>query len=227
MKKLFFITLLFILKTISVNAQEFNYGLMAGFSFVNLSFRDISKNTSCNVSSRSIGGYQINGFVSFKSDSWWEISLEPGFVMKGGHLALNYRKEPIYFGYMATKNYSNVELPILLNTYINSKFYFSTGFVFDFLAASETDDSMTSNGYVDWTSPKLPKMEKRFNSSAILGISYVLSDLLDIGAKYQIGLNSLMRVDLLGAIESTYQLPEVYSSIYSNCLQLSIKYKIN
>lgn len=228
MKGVLTIALLIVLKsTISIEAQEIKYGFMAGLCLPNLSLRNVSKNESYSATSSLITTYHINGFVTLRSDSWWEVSIEPGFIMKGGHLNFRYTNNPDPFYYWVEKHYSIVELPILWNAHLNQKFYLSTGLGFDYIAAIKNDQSWVAMGTNHSIGTILPDIEKRFNCSAIVGISYDLSDLLDIGIRYQLGLTRLMRVDLIDAINYPYSHPAAQSSIYSNCLQLSLKYKIN
>lgn len=217
----------------SLHAQETKYGLIAGVGFPSFSFSSIY-DSKCEIESSAISAFHINGFVSFKSDSWWEISLEPGFNQKGGRVNFTYRHESgLINNINARKKYNTMELPVLFNSYLSSKLYLSTGLNVILFSSYEYEQ--------DWTASKpnnstantisvqnlLPTNEKRLNCAGIIGLSYQLTDLLDISARYQIGLTKILHVDLLSSLITNVNLPIAYTTITCNELQLSLKYKIN
>ena len=212
---------------ICVGAQEIKYGFIAGLCSSGYSLRNSSINDGYSVSASNDYTYHINGFVTLKSDSWWGISIEPGYKENSGFLRFEYNISPHQFSYSVTKQYSTVELPILWNAYLNHHFYTSTGLGFEYIVKTTYDDFwQISNSYYS-VGTILPDVENKFNCSAILGISYNLSDLLDIGVRYDLGLTRLMRVDLVDAMNYPYRHPAALNSFYINCLQISVKYKIN
>ena len=221
------VTMIIISLRICVEAQELKFGFMAGLCLPSYSLRNSSKSEGYSMSSSMINTYHINGFVTLLSDSWWGISVEPGYIVKGGHLNFGYNIDPHQFSYWVEKKYSIIELPILWNAYLRHKFYVSAGLGFDYIIKNTNDQFgiIYNSSYTFGTI--LPDVENKLNCSAILGISYNISDLIDIGARYQLGLTRLMRVELIDAINYPYNHPAALNSFFNDCLQISLKYKIN
>ncbi len=228
-----FALLLALCSSFSLDAQETKYGLIAGVGFPSFSISNVN-DSRCKIETSAISAFHINGFVSFKSDSWWEISLEPGFNQKGGRVDFTYKHESgLINNIKARKKYDTMELPLLLNSYLSSKFYLTTGLNVIFFTSYDYDQDWLSskpdNSAVNTVSVQnlLPTNERRFNCSGIFGLSYQLNDLLDISARYQIGLTKILHVDLLNSLVTNVNLPTVYTSLTCNELQLSLRYKIN
>jgi len=226
---------LFLALSLSFNlsAQNTKYGLIAGFAFPSFSINNVNDDR-CEIETSAISGFHINGFVSFKSNSWWEISLEPGFNQKGGRVNFTFRHESgLINNIKAEKKYDTVELPVLLNSYISSKFYLSSGINLIFYTDKVYDQNWKSSSpmgnsvYTISTRNLLPDDEKRFNCAGVVGLSYQLSDLLDLSVRYQLGVNNIMQIDLLNAFVFNTNLPTAYCSVYCNSFQLSLKCKIN
>jgi hypothetical protein len=204
-----------LLLTICARAQELKYGIMAGLDLASISMTNASGN-GFNSVSNSKTTYHINGILEFKSDSWWGISLEPGFIKKGGGLDFTYSNGYNKISSMNSRVYSNIDLPVLLNVDLNKKFYLSTGLGLDY-TLSTTDEN-------HWRAVVLPNyeilpiMDNKFSCSAILGLSYKLNETFNVSIRYNLGLTRLARANLVDGVNN---------SIYSNCSQLSLKYYIN
>jgi len=224
---LLIVSLIIISFRISVEAQEIKYGFTAGLGSSGYSLRNSSTIDGYNVSTSNEHTYHINGFVTLKSDSWWGISLEPGYKENGAFIYFEYNIDPHQFSYSVTKKYSIVELPILWNAYLNHHFYTSTGLGFDYIVKTKYEDFWSLVNPTYTFGKILPNVENKFNCSAILGISYKLSTFFDISVRYNLGLTRLMRVDLVDAINYPYKHPAALNSFYINSLQISLKYKLN
>lgn|GEM_PF-2050095 len=227
--------ILFLALSLSFNlyAQNIKYGLVAGIAYPSLSIRNVNDDR-CEIETSAISAFHINGFVSFKSNSWWEISLEPGYNQKGGRVNFTFRHESgLINNIKANKKYDTVELPILLNSYISSKFYLSSGINLILYTDTDYDQNWQSSNpmgnsvYTISTRNLLPNYEKRLNCSGVFGLSYQLTDVLDLSVRYQLGFTKIMQIDLLNAFVVNTNLPKAYCSVYCNSFQLSLKYKIN
>lgn len=219
--------------SVNLYSQNIKYGLIAGVAFPSFSLSKVS-DYRCDIKNSSFSAFHINGFISFKSDSWWEISLEPGFNQKGGRVNFKFSHESgLTNNINAKKKYDTVELPILLNSYISSKCYLSTGISIVFFTDYDYDQIWQSSSpmgnpiYTISTRTLLPNYEKRFNSSGVLGLSYQLTDFLDFSVRYQLGFSEIMRVDLLNSLVTNTNLQTAYTTMRCNSLQLSLKYKMN
>lgn len=201
--------------TICAKTQELKYGIMAGLDIASISITNTSRNYFSEDSNPTLTNH-LNGFLEFKSDNWWGIGLEPGFIKKGGGLDILYSN-----GYNKIKSnnsieYSNIQLPVILNIDLNKKFYLTTGLGLDY-----TISTSENNRYRTVTLPNyeiLPIMDNKFSSSAILGMSYRLNDTYDICIRYNLGLTKFVTVNFIDGVNN---------SIYGNSLQLSLKYNIN
>lgn len=228
MKRVLLIVFLIIISfRISVEAQEIKYGFTAGLGGSGYSLRNSSTKVGYSVRTSNEKTYHINGFVTLKSDSWWGISLEPGYKEKGAFIYFEYNIDPHGFYYSVTKNYSIIELPIVWNAYLNHHFYTSTGLGFEYIINTTYEDfwSISNSNYSVGTI--LPDVENKFNCSGIIGLNYKLSNLLDLGVIYNLGLTRLMRVDLVDAIGYPYRHPAALNSFYCNSWQITLKYKMN
>jgi hypothetical protein len=213
-----FITTL--LLTISARAQEVKYGIMAGPNLVSLS---ISNASGAGFHYENYSGitFSVNGVIEFRSDSWWGISLEPGYIKKGGLLDLTYSKDGYRFSSHNSRLYSNIELPVLLNIDLNSKFYLSAGLGLDYTLSSSINNQFRTIGVMTPGPPNyelLPNLDHKLSCCTILGISYKLNDIYDICLRYSFGLTKLASVNIIDNVKN---------SVYSNYLQLSLKYNID
>ena len=219
-----------LLLCVSTKAQELKYGIMAGLDLVNMSLTNASSDGFHYDSSSGIT-CNVNGIIGLKSDSWWEISLEPGFIKKGGLLDLTYSKGSNKFSSQNSRLYSNIDLPVLLNIDLNKTFYLSAGIGLDYTVSSSINNQYrgvatnykpagSTNSQSGNTLPHveiLPNLNNKLSCSAILGVSYKLSDAYDVCVRYGLGLTKLATVNFIG---------NVYNSAYSNYLQLALKYNI-
>ena len=217
---------------VGTKAQELKYSVMAGLNLVNMSLSNASSNGFHYDASPDITG-SFNAIIGFKSDDWWEISLEPGYIKKGGLLDLTYSNGSNKISSQNIRLYSNIDLPILLNIDLNRKFYLSAGIGLDYTISSSENNQFrvvplnyipagsTNNQYGTYALPNddiLPNLDNRISCSAILGVSYKLSDTYDVCLRYGLGLTKLATVNLVS---------NVNNSTYSNYLQLALKYNFN
>jgi len=217
---------------VSTKAQELKYSVMVGLNLVNMSLSNASSNGFHYDAYPDITG-SVNAIIGFKSDDWWEISLEPGYIKKGGVLDLTYSDGYNKISSQNSRDYSNIVLPILLNIDLNRKFYLSAGIGLDYTISSSKNNEFravplnyipagsTDNQYGIYTLPNddiLPNLNNKMSCSAILGVSYKLNDTYDVCLRYGLGLTKLATVNLISNINN---------STYSNYLQLALKYNIN
>ena len=215
MKKKMLIALLVLLFTICVKAQELKFGLMTGLNNTTFRISNVSGNSFSSVTINSAISYHINAVVEFRSDSWWGVTLEPGYIKKGGSLDLTYLKGSAIAYSQNSFEYANIQLPVLLNIYLGQKFYLSTGLSFDYSISSSDNNRYRALFIPNYEI--LPVMNNKLFCSAQLGISYELTKKYDIGIRYEYGLTKLVDVNLIKGLTN---------SVYQDCIQLSLKYNI-
>ena len=204
-----------LLLTVCAKAQQLKYGIMTGFDLSSLKMTNASGNGFSTVS-YSIITYHVNGILEFKSDSWWGISLEPGFRKKGGLLDVSYKYNSYVLSSNNSRQYSCIELPVVLNIDLNKKFYLSTGLGLDYIISSKDNNRFRAVPIPNYEI--LPVSGNKLSCFAIVGLSYKISDTSDVGIRYNMGLTKLVSVNLISAVNN---------SIYCNSYQLSLKYNIN
>lgn len=217
-----------ILSLTIASAQEIDFGFKAGVYFPGFSLaNNIATNSSLKVKGLFNFSYGVNGIVKLKSDNNWEVWLEPGFAKKGGLIMSVYHNKKISFpieNYGGVE-YSDIELPVLVNIHLKNDFSYSVGLGVGYTLSSEHNLPGT---FSNPCRNILPDLDKMFNSSLIAGLNYDLNDTYALSLRYTIGLTKVTTKDLIA--ETSYNIPDVphtLTNIYNNCLQLSFIYSIN
>lgn len=173
---------LFLIFSKSAFGQDFKFGLVGGFDVAN---SRLTKKPVTGGDTRvfySIFSFNTNAYVGYKSASFWGISLEPGYIQKGGKL--KYGND--YYDVRVQMNY--IQLPILADFYLGEKFSISVGPEFSYMInakAKSTDFSNDISGFY----------KKKFELSGIVGINYHFHKNFDIGLKYNHGLTYTSKVE--------------------------------
>ena len=152
--------------------QKFHFGLQAGVIKSNIHVTDNSTNFYKGPLYKPVTFYNINGYLSLRKNSIWGISVEPGFIKKGA------TRDPInsYDPYVWKNTYSYIQLPVLFDLYFLKNFCLSIGPEFSYLVKSQEKNSkITINTY---------DQRKKLEMAGILGISYNLFKVVDIGFRY-------------------------------------------
>jgi hypothetical protein len=209
------------------SAQDVDFGFKAGVYFPGFS---LTNNIAPNPIIKVIGlfniSYGVNGIVKLKSDTNWEVWFEPGFAKKGGLIEYIIHNENLSIpleSYCGVE-YSDIELPVMLNIHLKNNFSYSVGLGVGYTLSSEhnlpgTFDSPGSN--------VLPDLDKKFNSSIIAGLNYDLNDFYALSLRYTIGLTKVTAKDLVADTPFNINHIPILTSIYNNSLQLSFIYSIN
>ena len=147
-----------ILLTGICHGQEFKFGGLTGITaskiFFNNKPADFYEEINPLISSN------INAFAAYKSEGFWGVSVEPGFIQKG-------YKTIITSGFIqgdAKIRLNYIQIPILAELYASEKLYFSLGPEFAYLLNAKYN----MEGKVDITDI----YENRFEVSGLVGINY-------------------------------------------------------
>jgi hypothetical protein len=212
--------------TILIQAQEIKFGLKAGMIFPGFSLsNNVLNNKDFNAKGHFMLTYNANAIIRLKSDTWWELRFEPGYIKKGGSLELSYRYDNINQprDFYCTSEYSNIELPILLNIKLNQNLYLTTGI--------GTEYTLSTKHLMEAISKKtglniLPTINNKINCSAIFGGEYYISDYYSVALRYSFGLTKLVATDLIADTNYPFEYTPKLTSIYINSLQLSLIYNM-
>ena len=78
MKKVITIVVVSFIAVTNLNAQSIDVGLGAGLGISNINITNSPNSQQTDFS--SIVSYNINGYLSYKSQGFWGFSLEPGVI---------------------------------------------------------------------------------------------------------------------------------------------------
>lgn len=121
---------------------------------------------------QSILSFNINGYVGYRSKSFWGLSFEPGFIQKGGNIV----QETMYDPYDQKHVLNYIQLPILFDLYFSKHLYLSIGPEFAYLIKAQIEYSRyTKNAY---------DLYNKFEISGAVGLWYSIFNNLDIGLKF-------------------------------------------
>ena len=213
MRKLTLIQLMGFLLMFNANlfAQEFTFGLVGGLDIANSRLTNIPDEIGDYRLYHPMLSFNANGHIGYKSAGFWGISLEPGYIQKGG--VIQYDKDDRNDDVRYQLNY--VQIPLLADFYLSDKISISVGPEFAYLINAK----VKSNG----ESRNIPNYyDKNFELSGIVGFNYNLHKYFDIGLRYNHGLTYTGKItwtdknnDFLGE-----------SKEYNQYFQLFFRFKI-
>ncbi len=217
------------------NAQKLNYGFIVGTGTSTMYMRNVPDEIEYNSMYAPLLSYNINAFVSYKSTGFWGVSIEPGFIKKGGVQLFDYMNH--YFlpqHYKVIVDFNSIELPVLFNMYLNKRLYASIGLEFEYRMSEKATitDKVTWNDQSLYVAKSLgnnvlsdnilPDNNNRFSNSGLIALNYCIDNRFDIGLRYGLGLEKLIQIEWLDNFGSN----DGSSDIYNNYLQLILKVKL-
>ncbi|RKD89857.1 porin family protein [Mangrovibacterium diazotrophicum] len=175
--KLTFIGILFF-SCMNLNAQNFDLGIAAGFDRASLHLSNSAEN-NLTYEISSIGTYNINGYLSFKDNGFWGLSVEPGIIRKGWNQSYNSndQKNKLRLYYL--------QIPILSDFYLSDRFFISIGPEIDYLISAK-------NKY-DSNTQDIVKYLNRFELSGMIGISLKINEFVTTSLRYSHGLTEVSK----------------------------------
>jgi len=211
MKKLILLKLTCFILILNTNlyAQEFKFGLVGGLDLANSRLTN-----KPNIYSRvyyPMISFNINGFVGYKSAGFWGISLEPGYIQKGG--VQQYNKEDKDDDVRFQMNY--LQLPLLVDFYLGKKFSISVGPEFAYLISVKVKSKDLSNDISNF-------YDNNFEISGNIGINYNIHKHFDIGLRYNLGLTYTTKI--IWSEETGIPIDE--SKEYNQYFQFLVRFKI-
>lgn len=126
--------------------------------------------------------YSLNGYIGYRSKSFWGLSLEPGFIKKGGNIV----QETSYDQPDQKRELNYIQLPVLFDMYITKHLFLSVGAEFGYLIKAQTEYSNLSVNAYD--------LYNKYEVSGVAGIWYNLFDHFDFGLRFDRGLLNPTRV---------------------------------
>jgi hypothetical protein len=204
------IIILFFLE-ISINAQSFKYGIVGGFDIVK------AYTTNSDIRGDELRVYDpmisfnANGYLGYKSTGTWGISIELGFIQKGGVQKYNTetKEDDIRF----QLNY--IQIPLLFDLYLTDRFFVSVGPEIAYMINAKAKSIETSNNIRDL-------YNRNVEFSGLIGLNYNIIKNIDLGIRYNHGISYISRVIFLDTDSNT----DTYSNEYNQYIQAFLRFKI-
>jgi len=156
----------------SVKAQHFKFGILSGLNITRTHWSQTYYNISHGAYTDPMISYNINGCIEYKSASFWGLSIEPGYIKKGGFYTENHD----------IRNHINfLELPILADFYITKKLFVSIGSGYSYFLNEKVKHPST----IDLIDIKVSG--KRFEFFGLAGLNYSITKYMDLGIRYNQG----------------------------------------
>lgn len=203
------VLILTLLSTIGVNAQDFAFGLVAGFDVANTRISNMPDPYDGNKPYYPLIAFNVNAHISFKSKSFWAVSIEPGFIQKGEHYRYDDKNKNIKFIY----NY--FQIPIFVDFFPTKKLSFSIGPEFAFLVNAKAKSKDDSNDVTDI-------YHEKFEISALVGVNYNVFKYIDIGLRYSRGLTHILAFTFTDETGTTIGEGKLYNQYF----QFFVRFKI-
>lgn len=203
-KHIFFIIGLVLETFATSNAQSLNFGSFAGYDRVKIHQPKL-KPGQRGTGFDPMNSYNINCFISYKSQGFLGFSLEPGYIIKGSGLGLNSKDE-----------FKCFQFPLLAEVYILKKLNFSIGPEFSYMFSAK---SINPSYVIDISD----QYNKTFELSGFIGINYLIFRGIGIGIGYNHGI-TYIRKSPWGSISNPM---EGSSNQYNQYLQIRISYRIH
>ena len=160
-----------------LHAQEFKYGFEAGFDIANSHVTNLPKGGRLYYPMIS---YNFNGYLGFNTNGMIGVSIEPGFIQKGG---LQKGNPDIRF----QNNY--IQIPILVDFYVTDRIFISIGPEFSYLMNAKAKLTNISNDITQL-------YDRRKELSALVGLNYNFYKWLAVGFRYNHGLTYTTKIQL-------------------------------
>jgi hypothetical protein len=203
MKYILTFTALFQILFMTGKSQNFEMGIKTGFGISRTQITNIDEVGVNSDFFKSIFSYNANGFLAYKSRSFWGFSMEPGIIRKGWN---SETENVVSFHY--------IQLPVLSDFYLSERLFFSIGPEINYLLNAKSKlPSSTENVTEAFT---------KFELSGVTGITYQIIDDLDIGIRYSHGLTEM--TDDLKWFGGEGQIVQMKN--YSQYLQIFLKLKL-
>lgn len=194
-----------------LHAQNFKFGLLTGFDIANARLTnkpDIEGDLRIYYPMIS---FNANGYIGFRSARFWGLSVEPGFIQKGGVQLMNKedKKDDLKF----KLNY--IQIPILADFYLTNKLFISIGPELAYMLNAKVKSKDNSNDISDI-------YDNDFEISGLIGINYNIIKKLDIALRYSHGLSYTMKIIWRGDFGDYLGKSKEYNQYFQLLVRLKI-----
>lgn len=198
--------LLCCLPFLQLHSQTHQIGFLIGAGVTNPRLSNYSEQTGAFTYS-SLLCYSLNASFNFKSKKHFGLTLEPGYIQKGGIL----RNDPDNKNDDFSHHIRYAQIPILANWYFGKNFFISAGPEFGLLLNAIEKNGSTSHDYTLY-------YNNHFEISALVGINFSITKFMDIGLRYGHGLTDTSNftfTDITGVPVGTAKEYNRYSLLFT------------
>ncbi|HNX67298.1 MAG TPA: porin family protein [Bacteroidales bacterium] len=197
-----------------INAQTFRYGVQAGMNLCNPQVADKSDYTDGRVFYPLVS-FGVNGYFSIKSNSFWGLSVEPGFIRKGGtHHNIRIFTDGKLYSPQDFKYISNyIQLPLFADFYVTDKLYISAG--------PELAYHLNSKAKGEYLTEDISDNYKRLELSGSVRLTYSLLRNLDCALTYNHGLTSSSEIEWADELYNAIGISKVYNQYFQVLLRFT------
>jgi len=190
------------------SAQDMKFGLLTGFNISYTRFTKLPDNLGDMLDFDPMITFNVNGYVGYKSDGFWGLSMEPGFIQKGSLHNLNGESARFHLNY--------IQMPVLVDFILLDRLFLSAGPEIGWMINAKAKGDDYSNDVSDI-------YDNRFELSGLIGLNYNLIEYLDIGIRYNHGLTYISKIAYTDTIGN--ETGENFKE-YNQYLQFILRFKI-
>jgi len=200
-----------ILSALKLEAQDVKFGYLAGFVLCNARVINKYEKYSDYRVFYPRYSFNLNGNITYRFSKNLGISIEPGFIQKGGiiRFGINHYMSSIKF------RLDYIQIPLLINYKLADRFYISLGPEFAFMINNRDNLPSPATGFSNFE-------ENTFEISGLIGLNYCLSNKIDLGLRY----NHAFTFNSILTWTDGYGPPICQSQVYNQYFQIIIKLKI-
>jgi hypothetical protein len=171
-----FLVLLILFTGINLHAQEFKYGIEIG-SVLTGTMSDFPNSVEKAVLPPV--SYSINGYVEYKENETWGLSIDPGIILKA---KVTPNQHPLLVEKVYYVQYDYLNMPLTVNFYFNNRFSVSCGPQFAYILDGKGDATPSDNA-INITNTK----KTNFETTMLIGLNLSIIKNIDFCLRYNRG----------------------------------------
>lgn len=192
--------------------QVYQFGAAVGLNLENTRLKYLSPEYVYPYYFDPVLTWSSNLVLSYKGKRRLGLSLEPGYIQKGG----NYRQFLFLPDRTVRFKVNYFQMPVLFDWYLSKRFCLSIGPEVGYLINFKTEERGVSNNYTNC-------LDRRVELAGVLGVQYEIANRLYLALRFSRSLTYYTRIIFF---TQTHEKPYTPSShAFNEYLQFSVRYK--
>ena len=165
---------------VNLRSQNFSFGIGSGMGITQIRTTDRPDDFPDLRFYYPLLSYNVNTFLGYKSSHGWGLSIEPGYILKGGvlhHQSSAGAQIKIKFDYIRT--------PLLFDLFLSDKWTISFGPEFAYMTGAKSVPGSEPNSPIDLYNDIY---DHHFEISGVIGVCFKMNDKVDVGLRFGEGL---------------------------------------